>query len=125
MNTSDRKRHDFFRHAATFCLLSPFISIVLTLFIFIPANAAHPPRTRMDALANAVIISITTGLGIVSGIVSFLGVRRYGAKGIVWKSSIGLAIIMLLFAASVPSFLKATKAANARASSINPIAIAM
>ncbi len=77
-----------------------------------PARIAHPPQTQMDAIANAVIISIVPVVGIVSGIVSLFGIRRHGSKGILWKSGIGLSIIGLMFLAAIPPFLKALEAAK-------------
>ena len=112
MKDSLVKKVTFFHHAVTLCLLSPFIWFVLTLFVFMPASIAHPPKTRMDAIANAVIISIVPVVGIISGIVSLFGIRRHGSKATLWKSVIGLTIIGLMFLAAVPPFLKALEAAK-------------
>lgn len=66
----------------------------------------------MDAVTNAVIISILPSLGILSGIISLFGIRRCGSRGILWKAVIGLTVYGLLFLAAVPPFLKSVEAAK-------------
>lgn len=106
------KPKTFFHRAATFCLWAPLIGILLNVFCWVPGRAAHPPATRMDALADATVSAFVPVLGFLAGVVSLFGIRRYGRTGILWKALTGMTIFLLMVGAAIPALLKARSAAR-------------
>jgi hypothetical protein len=114
------KRKNFFHHAATFCLCSPFIAILWNVILVVPsqrASAPVPPGSydaQINAAANLVLAAFIPLLGIVAGTISLFGIRRQGAAGIVWKTATGLSIYVLLLLLAIPNFIRAKNIANQR-----------
>ncbi len=106
-------RNTFYHRAATCCLLAPFVAIGANLALM-GARVSQPAPSRMASLIPALILGGIMLLGVVLGILSLFGIRRYGAAGILWKSVTGLSIFLLLLVAAIPAFLKARQVARQR-----------
>ncbi|HTH49445.1 MAG TPA: hypothetical protein VMB21_18150 [Candidatus Limnocylindria bacterium] len=106
-------RKTFFHRAATFSLWAPLIGILVNL-LMIPGRVAHPPQTRMDALASATLSGFVPVLGFLAGAVALCGIPKYGRAGILWKALTGMLIFLLLIAATIPALLKAREKARTR-----------
>jgi hypothetical protein len=107
------KEKTLYHRAATFCLWSPFISIVLHI-LMIPGEVAHPPQTRIDAAVSAAYEAIVPVSGIIAGVISLFGICRHGTAAILWKTVIGLSIFVLMVLLATHDFLKAKEIARQR-----------
>lgn len=108
------KKRTFFHFAATFCLCAPFIGIALNIFLWIPSQTAHPPHTQIDIAADMFLAAFVPVLGAVAGLVSLLGIPRYGRSGILWKAATGLFIFVFMVLVAIPNYLKAREVAHDR-----------
>jgi hypothetical protein len=88
-----------FHRAASFCLWSPLIAIVVNMVI--PQTPVH---SQEEALAGVVVSSVIPLAGIVAGFFALLGIRKHGRSGLLWKSVIGLLIWTLLAASAISAF---------------------
>jgi hypothetical protein len=109
-NPPPLKPKTFYHRAATFCLWSPFIGIIITFF----GRMSPPPQTSVEAAANATYNAAVPVLGFIAGIVALSGVKRHGSAGILWKAVTGMSIFLLMVLMAIPSFLKAKEAARQR-----------
>lgn len=91
--------NSIFHKAASICVWSPLIAIIVTM---IPQAPAH---SREGALASAIAAGAVPVAGIVAGLVALCGIRKYGKAGILWKSVVGLLIWVVLAGAAIPAFL--------------------
>jgi hypothetical protein len=107
------KPKTFFHHAATYCLLAPFVATAANILIA-ASQSANPQPSRIEVLVPAVILSFIILSGFVLGIVSLFGIKRYGKAGILWKAVAGLLIVTFLFLIAIPSFLRARAIARER-----------
>lgn len=106
-------RKTFYHRAATFCLLAPFIGIVINFFGALD-RAQHPPQNRMELLADITVNAFVPVLGVLAGIISLFGIRSYGKTGILWKTVAGLLIFTLMVLAAIPSVMKARQISRQR-----------
>ena len=108
------RRKNLFQTLATFCLISPLLAIVLNVALFGPNEAQHPSHTREEALAQAILVGLVPTLGILAGIVSLFGMIRHGARGILWKATLGLLIYAFLIVSAMYTFSKIQEVARKR-----------
>jgi FtsH-binding integral membrane protein len=107
------KRNSFFHHAATYCLLAPFVALGANIVIA-ATRTADPHPTRIEVLVPAIILTLIILSGFVFGVISLFGIRRYGKAGILWKAVMGLLIVIIMFSLAIPSFLRARAIARER-----------
>jgi acyl carrier protein len=70
--------------------------------------------SRFEAAGNALVLGGIMLAGAVSGVVSLLGIRRYGRAGILGKAVTGLAVFTLTILAAIPSLHRAQELARKR-----------
>ncbi|GEM_PF-7049583 len=110
-----QKQKTFYHHAATYCLLAPFVGIGVSFVInVIHASNTSTPTTRIESLITALFLLIIIVSGVLFGVISLFGIRQHGKAGILWKAITGILIVAFLFLAAIPSFLHARKMAQAR-----------
>jgi hypothetical protein len=103
----------FYHHAATYCVLAPFVAFGANVVIA-ASRASNPSPTRIEILVPAIILSLIILSGFVFGIISLFGIKRHGRAGILWKAVTGLLIITLMFLGVISSILHANKIAHER-----------
>jgi hypothetical protein len=101
----------FYHQAATYCLLAPFVATGVTIMTNVGSSS---PTTRLELLVSALFQMIIILSGVVFGIISLFGIRRYGKAGILWKAVAGILIVVLFALAAIPNFLYAREKARER-----------
>ena len=112
--STPKPRNTFFHHAATYCLLAPFVSIGVGILTTVARAGSPAPTTRLEALVSALFSMFIILSGVIFGIIALFGIKRYGKAGILWKAVAGILIVMFLVLAAIPNFLHARERARER-----------
>jgi hypothetical protein len=99
----------FWHKAATLCLWSPLIAILcMPVCRPQPVDLSHGAYyAQVQMQANMLTAAFIPAVGILSGLLALCGIARVGAKGLLWKALIGLAIWALFFVTALPAYLSA------------------
>lgn len=85
------------------------VAIPLGLAVGIASNVAssivEPPFARITGLIISILIASIILIGLFSGVAALFGIRRYGKKGILIKSIIGILIPLLMIISTIPLIL--------------------
>jgi hypothetical protein len=101
-----QKQKNIYQHAATFCLLAPFIGYAIT-FCTLRYLLTHLPQSRLEAVIHVLLemAPVIVGcLGFVFGIIALFGIRRHGSAGILWKALAGFLIFLVVGILASQSF---------------------
>ena len=98
-SSAPAKRKSFYHHAATFCLLSPFLGFFLYASYWPLYRADHLPQSRADAIVDVALNEAVLVIGIpgfILGLIALYGMRHCGPKGILAKALAGFLFLILM-----------------------------
>jgi hypothetical protein len=102
-------RRNLYKHAATFCVLAPFIGYAVS-FGSVRYLMTHHSQNRLGAIIHVALEMapfIFGILGFIFGIIALSGIRRNGAKGILGKVLVGFLIFLLVSVIASQNFREA------------------
>jgi hypothetical protein len=108
-----RPQKSFYHYAATYCLLAPFTAIAVNIFVHV-ATIDTPPTTRIEALVPLIFPILIILSGVIFGIISLFGIRKYGRAGILWQAVAGILIVVFLALAAIPNVVRAREKSRQR-----------
>jgi hypothetical protein len=91
VNATPALKRSFFTFAARYSLIAPFAAVGIALVlsrIEDPYNRYQPALFNVDILEDVAFFVCMSSLGM--GIASLFGIRKHGAKRILWKALAGV-----------------------------------
>ncbi len=98
-STSDNKNASYAHKAANICICAPILGIAIAHFAL--SKVADIPSLN---LALLIFILVFFLIGFIAGIVALAGIRKFGPRGILWKTIAGLSITGIIVAIAIPNF---------------------
>jgi len=102
-------RSSLFHQAATVSAWLPLVLVGVQIFLVGPLTASSSDPLMREFFAFAMGSALL--LGLVLGIVGLCGISKYGTKGLLVKSIIGIVIPLLLVLLAIPPILHAREIA--------------